>query len=71
MSAMAEQSAEETLEQRIIELLSTFCKSSTHNEDAKLALAFDASESFSQGDKQNLNVLAREYLRPDHSVQTV
>jgi hypothetical protein len=62
MSVMAEQSAPETLEQRIIDPLYTFCKSATQDKNAKHALTYDASECFSQGDKQKLNVLARKFL---------
>jgi hypothetical protein len=60
-STMAEQSAPETLEQRIVDLLYTFCKS-TQDKDIRLVLTNDASEFISQGDKQKLNILARTYL---------
>jgi hypothetical protein len=62
-SSMSEQTPPQMLEQRIIDLLYTFCESSTKNQDALVTLTADAPEAPSQNEKQALNVLARKSLR--------
>jgi hypothetical protein len=62
MSAMTEQEPAQMLEERIIDLLCTFCETSAKNQDARVPRDPDAPEGLSPKAKQKLNVLARKSL---------
>jgi hypothetical protein len=61
---MAEHGPPQMLEQRIIDLLYTFCENSAKNQNTPITLTpEDAPESLSQKEKQELNILARKSSR--------
>jgi hypothetical protein len=63
-NAMAEHGPPQMLEQRIIDLLYTFCENSAKNQNTPITLTpEDAPESLSQKEKQELNILARKSSR--------
>jgi hypothetical protein len=69
MSEMEETSA--TLEQRITDLLRTFCDIPTQNKDANITPPHGAPTPLLQGELQKLNVLARKHLRLHSSFQPI